>query len=262
MITIEHNLQDLMASLQVAPERVARAEVNAMNDVAFEVRAEWHAEMQRQFDRPTPYIMRSVWVERATVARPLATIWPRYLGGKGVDPAKILLAQARGGPRASKRFERALRTAGILPAGMAAVPSSYIDPQHIDAFGNVRGSFIVQLLSYLQAFGEQGYRANMTQRRRDALAQRGRTERGYATINGVQYFVSYGPGERNGRQQHLAAGIWSRRGIHGSDLRPVFLFTKSMPTYNRTLDLQSIGERVVSARYATAFARRLGRVLK
>lgn len=262
MITIEHNLQGLLDSLRAAPERVHRAQVNAINDVAFEVQGAWKAEMTREFDRVTPYVLRSIWVDRATVLNPGARIWPRYMGGKGVDPAKVLAAEVRGGVRSSKRFERSLRAAGILPAGMAAVPSSSIDPEYIDAYGNVKGSFIVQLLSYLRAFSEQGYRANMTDKRRDKLAQRGRTERGFATIRGVEYFVSHGPGERNGRPQHLAPGIWSRRGIHGSDLRPVFLFTRSMPAYTKRLDLKGIGERVVRGSFEAAFKRRLGRVLK
>jgi len=262
MLTIEHNLQDLLASLQVAPERVLRAQVQAMNDVAFDVRTEWQDEMRRKFDRVTPYVLRSIWVQRAALGRVEATIYPQYMGGKGVDPAKVLMAQVKGGARRSKRFERALQTAGILPAGMAAVPGSGLDAGQMDAYGNVKGSFIVQLLSYLQAFGEQGYRANMTAKRRNSLAKRGTTERGHATIGGVEYFVSQGPGERNGRRQHLAAGIWSRRGIHGSDVRPVFLFTRRMPGYTKTIDLKQIGERVVRAKYSPAFSKRLGRVLK
>ena len=32
--------------------------------------------------------------------------------------------------------------------------------------GSALGAFLVQLISYFQAFGEQGYRANMTGKRR------------------------------------------------------------------------------------------------
>ncbi len=245
-----------------APERVSRAQVNAINDVAFELRTDLQNEMQRVFDRVTPYLVRSVWVDRATDQRPVATVWPRYMGGKGVDPAKILLAQARGGVRRSKRFEVALQRAGILPAGMAAVPADGIDPAHIDAYGNVKGSFIVQLLSYLRAFGEQGYRANMTAKRKAALANRGVSEKGHATINGVEYFVSKGRGEFNGRKQHMAAGIWSRSGIHGSNVKPVFLWSKRMPTYSKRIDFKRLAVTAINRTYESAFRRRLGRVLK
>lgn len=262
MIHIEHDMQRLMSKLQLAPERINRAHVAAINDVAFEARADLQDAMREEFDRVTPYMTRSVWVNRATEADPTATVWPRYMGGKGVDPAKILLAQVRGGPRRSKRFEVALQRAGILPPGMAAVPAGGIDPAFIDAYGNVKGSFIVQLLSYLKAFGEQGYRANMTDKRKGSLAKRGKTESGYATINGVQYFVSHGPGERNGRMQHLAPGIWAKSGIHGSTVRPVFLWSKRMPSYTKTINLQRIGEIAVRSRYEKALTARLARLLK
>ena len=50
-ITLEHNLKELLDSLRVAPERVLRAQVQAVNDVAFDVRTEWQDEMRRKFDR-------------------------------------------------------------------------------------------------------------------------------------------------------------------------------------------------------------------
>jgi hypothetical protein len=261
-IRIEHDLEAMVLRLRRGPERVVLAQVHALNDVAFDARAALQQDMREQFDRVTPYMVRSVWVETATDRTLEARVWPRYMGGKGVDPAKILLAQVRGGPRRSKRFEIALQRAGILPTGMAAVPAGGLDPAHIDAYGNVKGSFIVQLLAYLKAFGEQGYRANLSDKRRDKLAKRGRTEKGHATINGVEYFVSYGRGERNGRMQHLPAGIWSRSGIHGSIVKPVFLWSKRMPSYTKTIDLRRLAEASVRRKYQAAFARRLGRVLR
>lgn len=251
-----------LQAIRRAPEKVVRAQVNAINDVAFGLRLDLQSEMQARFDRVTPYMVRSVWVEKATEQHIVAKVWPRYMGGKGVDPAKILLAQVRGGVRRNKRFEVALQRAGILPAGMAAVPADGIDPANIDAYGNVKGSFIVQLLSYLRAFGEQGYRANMSDKRRKSVENRGVSERGFSTINGVQYFVSHGRGEHNGRLQHLPAGIWSKSGIHGAIVRPVFLWSKRMPSYSKRLDFQRLAQSAIDRNYGPSFSRRLGRVLK
>ena len=163
MITIQHNLQAVIDSLQRAPVKLIRAHVDAINDTAFEARVDLQEAMRQEFDRVTPYMVRSVWVAKATVENQTATVWPRYMGGKGVDPAKILLAQVRGGPRRNKRFEVALQRAGLLPQGMAAVPAGGLDPAHVDAYGNVKGSFIVQLLSYLKALDQRhGDKSNMS----------------------------------------------------------------------------------------------------
>ena len=256
-ITIDHDIQALLDRIRLAPERLAKIQTNTINDVAFDVRADLQQELRSQFDKVTPYILNSIWVDRATDARPEATVYPRYKGGKGVDPSKVLAAEVRGGARRSKRFEVALQRAGLLGLGMAAVPASGIDASKMDAYGNVKGSFIVQLLSYLKAFGEQGYSANMGDKRKALLAKKGKTDRGFATINGVQYFVSHGRGTRNGREQHLAAGIWSRSGIHGSNVKPVFIFTNRMPSYTKLLDLKRIGETSVRNNYERRFASRL-----
>ena len=94
------------------------------------------------------------------------TIEPAYMGGKGIDPQKILNAQAWGGRRHDKRSEVALRRAGILPTGyQTAIPDDARGgpyPGSDDGRGNLRGAFLVQLISYFRAFGEQGYKANMS----------------------------------------------------------------------------------------------------
>lgn len=221
---------------------VADAAVKALNDVAFNVRRAMQEEMRAVFDRPTPYVVSSVRVDLATAERPQAVILPTYMGGKGVDPQKVLQAQADGGTRRDKRSEVALRRAGVLPPGyQTAIPREPY-PGSDDGRGNLRGPFIVQLLSYLQAFGEQGYRANMTARRRERLAQRGTSESGAARIGGVVFFVAYGK-LRGGPSAHLAPGIWAKSGTHGANLRPVLMFVRR-GSYARRLDMQAIARKV------------------
>jgi hypothetical protein len=223
-----------------------QAAADALNDSAFRLRSEMQAEMGRVFDRPTPYILRSVQVKKATAEKMVAEIGPTYMGGKGVDPEKILQAEVLGGRRRDKRSEVALRRVGILPAGYVTVIPKNPLPGSDDGRGNLRGPFITQLLSYLQAFGEQGYRANMTQKRKDKLANVGRSANGYKTINGVQYFVSLGelPGgkgvhDHKNRSIHLAPGVWARSGMHGYILRPVLMFVRA-PTYAVRLSMEKL----------------------
>ncbi len=164
------------------------------------------------------------------------------MGGKGVDPEKIVNAQFFGGERNLKRSEVALQRAGILPPGFyTSIPKDPY-PGSDDGRGNLKGSFLVQLLSYFRAMGEVGYRANMTQKRRDQLANRGvvkgQNGREYKTIRGVVFFVAYGP-LRSGRTSHLFPGIWAKTGIHGSILKPVLMFVRR-PNYKPKYSLDRI----------------------
>lgn len=217
---------------QLRGPQLRQATAKALTDSAYEARKTVQSEMDSSFDRVTPYIRRSVFVTPATADKLEAVVEPRYMGGKGVDPKKILQATIFGGQRRAKRSERAFSLAGILPAGYSIVPGGACP---LDQYGNIKGSFVAQLISYFQAFGEQGYKANMKDKRKDKLANVGRTVGGYKTINGVVYFVSYG-NLRSGRGgTHLAPGIWSKSGIHGSKVQPIMMFVRQ-PTYAKRLD--------------------------
>lgn len=220
---------------------IYEATVKAINDTAFLARREVQREMGQVFDRPTPYIMRSVQVQQATPDRPMAIVEPTYMGGKGVDPANVLAAQVAGGPRKLKRSERALQLAGILPSGYFTAIPKVPFPGSDDGRGNLRGPFMVQLLSYFRAFSEQGYSANMTDRRRKKLHNIGTNASGAKSINGVVYFVTYG-GLRSGPGQHLKAGIWAKTGTHGVNVRPVLMFVRA-PTYKAAISAAPIVQR-------------------
>lgn len=220
---------------KISGEEFQRATASALNDAAFAVRTEVQKEMESAFDRVTPYIMKSVRVNKATSSNLVATVEPTYMGGKGVDPQKILLAEVEGGGRRDKRSEKALRRVGILPNGYVTVIPRDPFPGSDDGRGNIRGPFMLQLLTYFAAMGEQGYRANMTAKRKGKLAAYGKTESGYKTINGVVYFVSYG----KLRGQHLHPGIWAKKGIHGVNVSPVLMFVKA-PTYAIRLNFDEV----------------------
>jgi hypothetical protein len=203
----------------------------ALNDTGFHIRKVWQNEMRSKFDRVTPYIERSPRVVRATPDNLTVTIEPAYMGGKGIDPQKILQAQTHGGPRRDKRSEAALRRVGLLPAGyQTAIPATPY-PGSDDGRGNLRGPFLTQLISYFQAFGEQGYRANMTDRRKRNMRNQQdigylSTRKTYKTTLGVRFFVSMGR-MRDTRASHLAPGIWAAKGLHDVEVHPVLMFTKT-----------------------------------
>lgn len=208
----------------------------AINDAAFAYRRALQHEIGSVFDRPTPYVRNSPYVKQATPDRLVATIVPTYNGGKGVDPQKILASQEMGGRRADKRSEVALRKAGILPNGFqTAIPSTPLSGSD-DGRGNLKGSFITQLISYFQAFGDGDYRGNMTAKRKASL------HRGTAKRQGRRYFVAYGRTRGDERTKHLAMGIWAVVGDTGADVRPVLMFVRAA-TYKPRLSTESAARR-------------------
>jgi len=229
----------------------------ALNDTAFQVRRVMRSEIQNTFDRPTPYVVNSVYVRQATAERLEVGIEPTYFGGKGIDPQQILRAQSFGGTRRDKRSEVALRRVGILPAGYQTAIPRVPFPGSDDGRGNLRAAFIVQLISYFQAFGEQGYRANATVRRKKAI-QRGKEQAGpllpgrKRTTNGRRYLVAYGR-LRSGPTRHLAPGIWAASGTDGVRMQPVLMFVRA-GVYRARLSMDAVASRANLDEY---LARRL-----
>lgn len=228
--TALNNQADLLRKLYwLSQDQITHACAAALNDTGFAVRRAMQAEMHSAFDRPTAYMLRSPIVRRATPERMGVIIEPAYLGGKGLDPQKIIQAQTFGGSRRDKRSEAALRRAGILPSGyQTAIPDRPLSGTD-DGHGNLKGSFLAQLISYFQASAEQGYRANMTAKRRAQLAK---------GPDGRRYIVAYGrlrgsariarsTGEPDRRPSNLAPGIWALMGPGGVDVRPVLMFVRA-----------------------------------
>jgi len=215
----------------------------ALNRTAQTIARLERAEMRRRFDRPTPYTLNALRVVPAKKTSLTARVWFKDFAGKGTVAEDYLLPQVEGGTRSQKRFERALRRIGIMTENEFAVPGA---GAKLDAYGNMGRGQIVQILAYLQAFGEQGYRANMDAKGRARLARTTKKRRG------VEYFVSRGPGTwtgarswKNGRAQHLPRGIYQRTSFaFGKAIKPVVLFVPRA-TYRPRFDFHGVANQVV-----------------
>lgn len=243
--------------------QMAVASAKALNDVGFEVRRAMQDEMRAVFKDPTDYILRSPRFKRATPERLSVTIEPAYMGrakgkgGDGVDPQKILNAQAWGGRRRDKRSEVALRRARILPNGyQTVIPDEKYGgpfPGSDDGKGNLRGDFLKKLLSYLQSFQGGGAKVNMSEKgykrihknsRKDdiPMGQKGWTKH----VRGQRFFVSHG--SKGGRGQHLRPGIWAVMGHEGMEVRAVLLFVQQ-GSYTPRLDMDKVAKRADAENY-------------
>jgi hypothetical protein len=159
--------------------------------------------------------------------------------GRGTQARDYLAPLVYGGQRKLKAFERSLQRVGLLPSGMAAVPGK---AARLDAYGNMSRGQITQILSYFKAFGEQGYRANITDKRKESMAKGNKRTR----ARGVSYFV----GRPNGGRH--PSGVWQKTnfGEIGSAIKPIIIFV-NRPAYRKQLDVPGIAERVIRSRFAS-----------
>lgn len=239
-VTIEFKgLKELQAKMSdLEKKQIPFATAKALTKTAQDVQAEEVKVMHSSLDRPTPYTLKSLYVKPATKTDLSAMVYfkDKSSAGKGNPAANWMHPQTMGGKRNIKRFESALQRIGVLPRGMYIAPGSACP---LDAYGNIPPSFIVQMLSYMRAFGEQGYKANITDKRKAALAKGSKRKQGY------EYFVSYGKGTWSGRQ-HLPPGIWKRvRFAQGSAIKPIMMFVKD-PSYSKRFPFYETAQKVIN----------------
>lgn len=253
--------------------KITVAAVSALNQAA---RAGYEAtrnEMSRVFDRPTPWVKGGVQYIKAGRAgaavrvpgafdaagaplsnalasdRPEAQIdFDRWGNKQGVSVDNILAAEVAGGNRRHKRHEIALQRAGILPAGFYVVPGA---AAQLDAYGSMKSSQIVQIMSWFKSFGEQGYRANMTDARRQRLGKDKRNGQ-----RGIQYFAL------RQRKGNLLPGVYQRFSFAaGSAIKPVMIFVRA-PAYQPRFDFYGIAEKTARTEFERAFPMYLSQLLR
>lgn len=247
MLTIKIDTSSLSRSLQATQRKIERCTAIALTKTAQHAQKSVIAAMPAVFDRPTPYALRGTRVKPANykTGRLEASVEFKNDVSKGIPAEKYLAAGVFGGQRRLKRFEVALQRIGVLPAGMIVAPGGAIK---LDAFGNIPARDIVQTLSYLQAFSEQGYRANMSAEKRTKLKKHTRSRDGWELI-----VVRAGEKPRRGGKA-LHPGIWRRRIItgFGSSIHPWMMFVAA-PTYRPRLHLDKIRDQAVDSHFSNEF---------
>lgn len=258
--------------LGLAQKKIKAALISAINDGA---RAGYEAgqkEMDRVFDRPTPWVKGGIRYTKARrgysvaglgqisdpVARLLAsrdaadkleaTIDLDRWGNKhGVTVDDVLNAQISGGIRRHKRHEVALRAAGVLPPGMYIVPGP---GARRDRFGNMDAAQTVQIISWFNGFERvSGARQNMTDKRRMQL-MRGVKKAGVRQ-RGFELFAIK---ERSGK---LPPGIYMRKDYSVGEHRRMshlshggavaLMFFVRAPQYKQRYDFYAVSKRAAVA---------------
>lgn len=264
MIKIEFKgLNEAIAGLKrLSSGKINKARIAAMNDAAISGYQAGKVEISRVFNNPTRWVIGGIRYVKASQSRSFSSIDLDFWGNKqGVSVEKILSAQIYGGARRYKRHEVALNRVGILPDGMFIVPGEGAD---VDQNGNMKPSQIVQIISFFRAFGEQGYRANMTTKNKSRIAGGSKSKQGF------EYFVvspdshrtwSKGNGKAVGRRK-MQPGIYKRIFFaSGSAIKPVMIFVRA-PRYGRRLDFFKVVGDAAQKQLAVSLDMYLNKMLK
>ncbi|WP_421581191.1 hypothetical protein [Shinella sp. M31] len=206
----------------------------ALNETAKSGRLAVQKEMEKVFDRPTPYAKRGVVFDRATRQKMQAAVVVTGDRTKGALPATAFLGpQIEGGIRRHKAFEQQLIQRGHMQRREVAVPAQRTK---LDRYGNMTQGFLNQVMADLLI----DYRgAGATRVRTDASLKRN------SKYKNARFFVP----KRGG---HLFPGVYQRHpGTH--DIFPVILFVTAKP-YRIRLRLKDVVERHVSATFEENFA--------
>lgn len=135
-ISRQGNVPSVLRELRDVPERVIPyATATALTRAAQAAQKKVIAAMPQVFDSPTQYTLNSTFIAPATVKNLLARVAVKDIAGKGGTlPESYLLPEVLGGGRKEKRFERALRYAGVLAPGQRAIAGRDAPK---DAYGNL-----------------------------------------------------------------------------------------------------------------------------
>lgn len=225
----------------------------AANNTGFEIKAQWERHMPRVFDRPTPRTLRAIQIQKARYRRgsdgtrinEAAVVLIRDDGVAGAaGPAAWLAPQVQGGQRPLKGLERGLQRKGFLGTGEFAVPGQGAP---MDAYGNIRGGVVQQILSQLGAQFDS--LANQTETSKARRAVRKTNKRG-------EVFAL--------RRQHgrLRPGVYERFAFgRRTIVRSLFVFVKGV-RYAKRYEIFEIAQRTYNRVMPFHFERELAKAVQ
>lgn len=256
-------LAEVRAQLaEMSDRRFAAAVATGITRTAVQARQALREELPRAFDRPTTYTLNQARYTPATAQRLWADVGfdidavqdargavTGYRKTGDTPASKYLAPGVEGGPRNTKRFERAMQAAGYLPAGWVAAPGPFAK---LDAWGNVSKGQIIQILSQLRVQLVAGTTRNMARPddKRGAASARAAIKRA-----GGRYFVQ--PVGAKGIKQ---PGVYLRDPFGGRAPMLVMAFVRT-PSYTRRLDFDGLMRRVADQHLGDNINRSLGESL-
>ena len=220
-LTRTGSIAGVIAQVRSIPERVIPyAASTALTRVAQAGQKAIVAALPSVFDRPNAYTLGGTRIVPSTVQTLAARVAVKDQAGAGTVPENYLVPEVFGGARKEKRFERALRYAGILQSGERAILGKSAP---VDASGNLSRSELTNVLAVTAA------RPGAKRVSKAKTAER------------KQYFAGTVAGQR---------GVWKRE---GRKLSAILIFTRKAPNYRKRLDFAGTVQRTADANFEAEF---------
>lgn len=213
-------IADVIAAVRDVPTRIVpyAASTALTRTAQYAAKTALPDEMRAVFNNPVSYTLNSLRIEVATKDNLRARVMVKN-SAAGVAPENFLMPEVDGGHRKYKRFESAMRYAGVLRSGQFAMPGKGVQ---LDSNGNVSGAQIRTILTALKNIRSASGGRKLAN---DLLV-----------------------GKPNGGNR--PNGIWRREGRR---LRPLFIFTDQSPDYRKRLDFSGVVQRVALDRFKPEF---------
>lgn len=252
--------------MQLKSEKIPSATRNALNDTAFGLKNHLQNLMKTTFPTANPATVKNIFVAKATNTNLNARVRFDQIYRKGLD--EYMLPLIGGGSRSKKPSE--------VRFGSFLVPATKVNPAIVNKYGNIRGGTMMQVLSQLSkmetlAGAMQNITARSAARMRGTrktleyfMVPSGQTRGGLKpgvyqrTAKGVGFGAKTKAGMARGAFQkgQTSGGISSV--IRGRGAKPLFIFTKSNPTYTPMLPFFTSGQEYVLKRLPEDISKQVG----
>lgn len=254
MISVKVSIDGTIKSLGMMEKQQRVATMIALTKTAKHAQKMMQDEFRQQFDRPTPTVMKSLYVDPAKRDKLESRMYlkDKALGGKNRrSMSEILLHHFVGGGRQHKQLEDVLRQYGYLDAGEMVVPGA---AAKLDRYGNMNRGQITQILSQI-GLARGGFDSTPTgsKRSRRNVAKAGvifwsggpmsSRRKLVDKASGITYGTS-GTGATN-----LPKGAWMRA---GRSVKPLWIVVNGT-SYRRRFDFMRTGQAAVDRHFSAEF---------
>lgn len=250
VISIRDNFPSVARTIDLIGKQAQFAAAVALTRTAKHAQSAWREQFRQHFDRPTPFVMKSIFVQPAKPQNLSAGCFlkTRDFGQATQAASDYLDHHFSGGARTAKQLERRMRAEHFLEPNEFLVPGI---GARLDKYGNISRGQLTQMASQLRLrISGVDTAPTKSRRSRRNVARAGRMFWSFGR-------GSFGPGTfstaHGGRPQNLPKGAWVEK---AGKLQPVVLAVVR-PLYRKRFDLVGLAGRTVKQHFKPEFDRAL-----